>query len=105
MTIIYTCNLVVREVYRSHLANRTCIEDIRNLKSKPICPPQMFVLLLELSEKSKLTLRRNPFAQNPARLEELHEETKQKLEPFADKLLPVTHDGGPGFVGGRQNFA
>lgn len=36
----------------------------------------------------------NPLGFYKSRLEKLHEETKQKLEPFADKLLPVTHDGG-----------
>ena len=50
MTIIYTCNLVVREVYRTHLANRTCIEDIRNLLQLVMSESQTFHIICKGTE-------------------------------------------------------
>ena len=53
MIIIYTCNLVVREVYRTHHANRTCIEDIRNLLQFVVGEGQTLYIICKGTEISR----------------------------------------------------
>ena len=53
MTCIYTSNLIVREIHRTHLTNRTCIEDIRNLLQLVMSESQTFHIICKGTEISR----------------------------------------------------